>query len=581
VNRRPVLAGTAALAALALCATASSADATTAARPAVGKASSILSLVHVVAGGHDLRAGDIALLSSTLSGIVSSVSVTPVTADGTGYGTKSISSSDAPITVGAQGTPSALAAIAALTSPGVKIAASAVPAATATTTSLGGLSLLGLPVALNGAIGAGTSVRSAGGSIGAKTVTLKNLRLPSIADILGALGLDLSKLPVATLTTLLSKLHLVTSTVSAAQGVVDTAQANVDAATAALATKTASLTSAQSTLATATTTLTTATSAMQALLDTIPPLGDTVAQYDALLPAAQTALNTLAPGLAAAYTVFQTAQAAVTAVTTGVATAQGLVDTAQALVDSLTATLLGAVDTLLADVAAVLDSTPLVSLGSLEVSTQAVARSASKGGQSAKIVGGTLTGLKVLGTDVLATALGSSTVNLSALVGSALTTVNGTISTLTGTLSSVLSKVPGFPTLAIPAPKVGLLTKSAVTSISGGFGRASTTVTGLSIELPSVAIPTSLALPAALSLPALTGVTQVAGLLKSAPVKISLVNLTDQAAFRPAVLASGTTSGATPGTHFGDSGLPTGVVVLAMLLVSGAFVVRRRVLLGT
>ena len=87
------------------------------------------------------------------------------------------------------------------------------------------------------------------------------------------------------------------------------------------------------------------------------------------------------------------------------------------------------------------------------------------------------------------------------------------------------STVPSFPTLSIPAPEVGLLTKSSSTSITDGFGVANTSVKGLSITLPSVSIPTALALPGAADLPALDGITQVAGLLTSAPVKIDLATL--------------------------------------------------------
>lgn len=594
MNRRPLLAGTATLAVVALAAASGTASGATA-TAASGSAATTLSVVHVLAGGHELGAVDLVLKSdTTTSPRVSRIEITPVTADGTPYGRVVVDPANSPQGVGSLGTPSALASFAQLVSPAMTASATSLPSNQIGAASLGSVKVLGLPVGIGGALQATSSVSSTAGASAGKTVTLKNLALPSIKDILAALGLDLSKLPVATLTSLLSQLNLVTSAVTTAQAAVDSLQTQVTAATSDLATKTASLTAAQGLLATAQGTLTTATSALQALLNdpaVVALTGGTpltVQQFEDLVTAGNPLVATLealpvvGAQLTAAQATYLTDLSAVASAQTAVNAAQALVDTAQALLSTLTASLTSAITTLVGTITGVLDATPLVSLAKLEVSTKALVTSAKSGGQSAQIVGGSITGLKVLGTDVLKTALGTSTVDLSALVGSAVTKVTTAISGLTGTLSSVLSGVPSLPVLDVPAPKIGLLTRSTSTSISGGFGRASTLVTGLSITLPSISVPTSVAVPGASGLPALSGVSQVAGKYVTAPVTLSLLTLRDQAAFRPAVAGTGTGTtgpgGTTDGGSLPNTGLPAGLATLALLLVGGALALRRKVL---
>jgi hypothetical protein len=577
VSRRPVLITTAAVAALALCAASGTASAATTSTKGAGRGTSNLSLLSLSVAGHQLSLADIALTSDTLvSPRVSSIAVTPVTVDGTGYGRQTVNQSSSPKTIGALSAPSALAPFASMTSPAINLNATSAPSNSAGASSLGNVKVLGLPVSLAGALQAATSVSSTAGAQGLKTVTIDNLALPSIADILGALGLDLSKLPVGSLDDLVNALDLVTGAIVTAENAVDTAQAAVNNATSGLATQTAALTSAQGTLTTATAQLTTATTTVNALLGTAG-IAD-VAAFQALLAPAQAAAELLAPGLGAAVTSYLNAQTALAAAQTAVTTALGLVNTAQALLTTVTNTLMGAVDTLFGLISTKLDSTPLVSLDSLEVTTRALVTSASAGGQKAEVVGGVVKGLHVLGVDVLDAALGSSTLDLAGSA-SALAQVNSLMDEVTGTLSDVLSSVPGLPALNIPAPNITLLTKSATTSISGGFGRADTVVQGLRIQLPAITMPTSVALPGAANLPALSTVTQTAGNLMSSPISLGVLTLHDQAAFSPTVVGSAPGTPGTPGAggHLADTGLPVGVAVLALLLVSGALVVRRRV----
>jgi hypothetical protein len=595
VNRRPVLASTAALAALMLAAASGTASGATA-TAAAGSASSSLTLLRVLAAGHDLSAGTLVLRSdTTTSPRISRVEVTPVTVDGTAYGRQVVDQSSSPKTVGAVSSPGALSSLVSLSSPGMGISATSDPSNQVGASSLGGLKVLGLPVSLGGALQTTSSVSSTSGASAGKTVTLTNLALPSVADLLASLGLDLSKLPIGSLTSLLSQLNLVTSTVTTAQNAVDTAQAAVNAQQATVTGLLATLTADQGLLTTAQGTLTTATSALQTLLDlpivtTITGGTLTVAQFEALVGASSplVALLEAAIGtLASAQTSYLSALSAVNAAQLVVTTAQAAVDAAQALLTTLTSTLTSTLTTLLGAVTGVLDGTPLLSLTRLQLSTRSTVVSAAAGGQTAEIVGGTISGLKVLGTDVLKTALGSSTVDLTGLVGSAVTKLTSTIGGLTGTFSSVLSGISSLPLLSIPVPQIGVLTRSTTTSIAGGFGHASTTVTGLSIRLPAITLPTSVALPGASSLPALGGVTQVAGRLTSAPVTVSLLTLGDQAAFRPATVGGGSSAGApgTPGAPGSSStgglprtGLPVGVTALALMLLGGALVLRRRFL---
>ena len=589
MNRRPLLACSVAAAALVLCSAGTAAGATSA-TTAAGKATTAVTLLNVKAGGHTLSVGDLALLSDTTTGSpVAQVVVTPVTADGTAYGQQTVTPASSPVSVPSQSSPSALAAIVSATTPSFSTTASSSPSTHAGASSLGSLSVLGINVPLSGAVDLGSAVSSTTGAVGQKTVTVKNLSLPSIADLLAALGLDLSALPVETVNNLVNELEIVTTAVATAQDAVDTAQDQVDAATADVATKTAALAADQSTLTTATSTLTTATATLQGFLDQIAalapavlvsePTANTIAGYANLVSTSSAlvaVIEAAVPGTGAAYTAYTTAQTAVTTATAAVATAQAALDAAQLLLTSLTATLNGLIDSLQSALLTVLDDTPLVSLGSLSVTTKAAAVTASTGGQTAQVVGGTISGLHVLGTDVLDVALGSSSVDVVDLVGEAASEVSGLVDEITGTLSDVLSNVPSLPTLSIPAPTVELLTKSTSTSIVDGFGKASTAVTGLKITIPAITLPTSVALPGAASLPALTGVTQTAGSLTSAPITLGLGTLTDQAAFRPAVLPGGSTPGSTgQNPNLAGTGFPVGVGMLALVLLGGAFLLRR------
>ena len=653
----PLLSAAAAVAVLGAVAGPATAASTPA--PAQGVASTSVTLLGVTAGGQTVTAGTLELLSDMLGAeSVAKILLTPLTANGTAYGQQTVTPGSSPASAPAVSTSAvapALNGIVGLSSPVLTASATnngGEPATSAGAASLGSLDVLGLPVALDGTLDVGSLVTKAGGAAGQKTVVVKDVALPSVADLLAALGLDLKALPIEVLNELLKELDLVNTAVTTAnkalteamkeiQAAVDAAQAAVDKAAADLDAAQKSLIGKSSELAAAEKDLAAKTAALQPARDALSSaqaqlssrnaeLTKTTADLDKALSDAGLAgleaynalpallKEPLAPvidPLVAAQTAGQNAvtaaSAAVAQATADLAAAQSLVDAAAAVVSTLKAaiaalqatiddlqkvldaavaalqTLLRTVqpqiDALLGAITAVLDGTPLVSFDSLSVVTEATASSNTPGGQSAKVVGGEIAGLTVLGTDVLNDVLRTGKIDLLDLTATQLAAVNGLIGQLTGTLSEVLSTVPQFPTLSIPAPQVGLLTKSTSTGVEDGFGVASTSVKGLSITLPSVSIPSALALPGAADLPALDGVTQtVTGLLSSAPIRLDVATLASNARFAPAV--GGRTGLGTPGTQTPDSAAPqlprTGasqaLAVLAVLLVAGAVVARRR-----
>jgi hypothetical protein len=617
----------------------------TVARPAAGSATSALTLLSLALAGHDVRVGNVALTSDTLTGTpAAKVVVTPVRADGTAYGEQTVTPADSPASVPSFDStatlPAALAAVASIKSPVFDVSSTTGSGASskAGAASLGSVKVLGLPVALNGTIDVSSLVNDTK-AVGDKTLTVKNLALPSIADLLGALGLNLQALPIKTLTDLLAGLSLTDPAVTAAKQALDAAQALIQtqltaaqkavddqqlvvtAASKDLADKTAALskakldlTAAQAAVTTAQTAATAATggvTAAQSNLNTalaavtaaagVIPLSTFIAANPTLavvqtyvaaqdaLTAANATAATAATNLTSAQTAAAAAQALVTALNAAVDAAQALLTAANALLTTLLNTLKGLlgqlgpqVTNLLAAVTAVLSTTPLVSIDSFTVQTRALATSAVAGGQSASVVGGELQGVHVLGTDVLSNVLGNTKIDLLDLVGGTLAQVTGKIAALNGVLSSVLSAVPG---LSIPAPQVALLTKSASTDIVDGFGTAQTSVRALQVTIPAITLPAALALPGAASLPAITGAPNLKGALGinavgdllSKPITLGLGTLSEQAKFRPAVTAAPSTTPVTVGPpELPRTGLPAGIAVLGLLLVGSALVLRRR-----
>ena len=536
-------------------ATPSAATPGTATRPAVGTALSDLALLQIAAAGHHVVVGNLALTSSTVAPAgTARLVLTPLTADGTAYGQQTITPANSPVEVPVLSTtalPAAISRVLTAQSPVLRVSvadAPSGPTASIAASSLGALSVLGLPIALAGTVHNATEVTSTGAA-SVKQVSLQGLALPSIGAVLAGLGLDVTAVPVSVLNELLTKLGLSTAALRSATGAAATAQQQVTAATTALTGSTAGF-------ATATSTLTRLLGAMS------------IPTYAALPEAGRSGVEATNPGTAAAYADY-------VAKGDAAGLAQAALTAAQATLAATTATATGLLR-------AALDGTPLLSVAALTATTSAVSKSAQAGGQQAVISGGQLTGLKVFGTDVLLTALGSSTVDLTALTSTALASVNTVVTRLTSTFTSVLATVPG---LTLSAPRVDLLTKRTATDIVAGFGLASTALHALTITLPTIVLPAALALPGAAGLPAFAGQGPLGGVLRSAAGSVGLLTLSEQTSFRPARAATVTPPAAIPlaavpaaekAPQLPRTGPAAGVSALALLLIVGAAALRRR-----
>jgi hypothetical protein len=616
----PALSALAATALVALSAAPATAQTAPGATRSSGTATSSVVLAELVAAGTGATVGTVQLVTDTTGAAPAArVVVTPLRSGDTVVGAREVGPADGPQTVGAQSL--SLAGLGAVSSPALQVAAAttgAGPTASAGAASLGGLTLLGLPVALDGTVSAASSVL-AGGATSGKTVEVRDLALPGVGDLLAELGLDLDALGAlvpGVLAQLVDRLGLPVDSadlLAQAQEVAD-AQTAVDAARGAVATAEQGVASATTALTAATAVLAAETAeleelelvqdgAQQALDDATAALGGTVCSGLLLgtapcqaVVAAQAALDDAVADVNAQQLVVDAAQAAVTQAQTALATAQGVLAAAVAALDGLLAqlaTLLQSLPDLVASLTAALDAVPLLELDLLSVTTRASATSASAGGQDARVTGGELQGLRVLGTDVLAlpqvrTALGlapgSTGVDVAGLAGERLAAVQTAVDGLLATLTDLLDgAVPG---LVVPALEVGLLERTTSTAVADGFGTASAAVGGLRVAVPSLSIPTSL-------LPSLSAGGVRAAAVTS-PVELVLGAVTETVRFRPAaavqapggqVPGGGTPGTGTPGTTPVTSGSPlprTGpqaLVALAGLAgLAGAALVRRRLL---
>ncbi len=570
-----------AVAAALLAATAAPALAATTSVPDAGEASSRVTLLTVEAAGHTASVVQGALSTSSLTGSrLASVAVTPLVADGkAAVPAVSINqdSTDQPAVPAQQ---KSVAGVLQVSSPALQL--SAARTATGAEAVLNGtadqlVSVLGLPVKGSVVLGDQSGVAGKDAKAG-KALTVTGLALPDLGDLLQALGLKVSALPVDTLLSLVQKLDLtgsIQSVIDSTQSTIDSLQKQVDDATAKLTDAKTALASAQQTLDSATATLTqkqadlTAAQAdLAAATKAITDLGLTPGGVG--VPSAlQSTYDTAQAAVTAAQTAVNDAQSAVDAAKQAVTTAQSLVDTLQATLDGLLAQLQTAAKPLVDAILGVLGTTPLVSLGKLDVHTAAQA-----GATHAADVTGTVSGLQVLSTDVVKTVTGSSALDLVGTATDTLTKVQGQVSSLLGTLSSVLSSVPSLPELKIPAPTVALLQKSTSLDPVDGLQAATATVTALKITWPGVQIPTAVALPDALNL--VGAATTATGALVGRPLALSIGTMDELAKSRPGTQAtSGGTTGTPAGGELPYTGLGTWVPITALVLVGVALVTRR------
>jgi hypothetical protein len=233
------------------------AGAATADVPAAGTGSAEVTLLTLTAADQALRAGVVQLLAETLTDPAAAAVVTPLLLGDTAVGRQRVEAGAAPTVVGSRSSAELvpdLAGLVSVVTPGLTAGAattSTSATSSVTSTSLGTVRLLGLPIALEGTVGALATSGSTGSS-GEQVMEVTDLALPSVADLLAALGVDVSALPVEVLYELLESLDLLTTTITTlkgqldaalkpVEGQVDTAQRAVDDATARVLAETAKL----------------------------------------------------------------------------------------------------------------------------------------------------------------------------------------------------------------------------------------------------------------------------------------------------------------------------------------------------
>ncbi len=514
---------------------------------AAGSATSSATVMTLSAAGHTISVGTLSAVAQTISSAAPSVNFVPVTVDGTKTGEVTVDPSSSPKTVGGVTSSGVPAAVLSVTSPSAELTA-AKPASgpsSGLVAGLGSASVLGIPLTIDGDLNVGSATTAAQAQA-TKALTIGQVSLPSIADLLAALGLDLSALPVDTLNGLLDQLPLTlssatTDAAAAANTAIDSAQQAADDAQQAVDDQEAVVASLEGDVADAQATFDTALAASGCGCDQ--------AAWEALPDVAKQAF-------AAAYSAWTTLQGLESDLADANTTLDGL---QQDLTDALAA-LADAISDLVAIVMGALDATPIAEIGSADVSTKALVAGATK----TAAVTGQVSGVKVLGQDVLAAVFGSSTLDVAELLGTGAGTVNSAIATATGTLSSVLSAVTGATGLVVPAPVITVMQKTTKTGTVDGFGTADVTLSVLKVTLGSLTIPTALALPNAVDLP---GVTQTATGFTTDAMSLEIGAVVEGVKYR-----AGTQ---TPGTGLPATGAPIGLAVLATVALAGGLGFRK------
>ncbi|HVI35691.1 MAG TPA: hypothetical protein VM684_05640, partial [Gaiellales bacterium] len=394
------------------------------------------------------------------------------------------------------------------------------------------------------------------------------LSLPSINQLLSSLGVDLNALLNQLTQGNLDKLGgLVGANLATLNSAVDAAQAALTSAPDSLSTATAALTTATSGLATATSALTaantalaTANSAWNTAFSAINPALLPAGVSSALTPAGFQALPALTQTAVDALTSADLATLAGNAVSaqtaqTAAAAAQAL---AQTLVNNLNA-LINALQALVNGVAAAVtgDTDPLAALGNITVQTKAIASKSSPTPVAEAKVGT----LKILGSDA---------------VPAQLTTALGSV---TKTLSDVLLSATG---VAFTPPSVSIGAGHTSTSTTGSTRKSTASITGLTITLPSIALPTALSTVTT----AIPGAATIAGNVVSVlGGTVHVAVLAESATYTPATTTTSSGTPGTPGTPGTSSGGPslasTGLshtipVVAALFVVAALAVLHRR-----
>ena len=575
----------AAAVALAAVLPATAADAGAAPVKAAGSAASGATLVKLTAFGQSLSLGSLGSLASTDGALDALVEFTPAIVNGAKTGTVAVTPSSgskdvASVSTGAIG--AVPASLLSATSPTARLAASIANGAPTAglTGSLGSAQVLGTNLLGTGAVDVSSAVADATGAAAGKSLSIKNVGLPSLLDILTGLGLDVSALPLDAVRDLLRSLpgtlapaiEALMTAAETAQAAVDTAQAQLDEAKAAAAPAQSAVTSATAGVTQADTAVAAATTQLNAAL---AAAGLTMAAYQALPEALRpAAVTTAVTNLSNAQSAADAAAAALLAANAAYAQAQAEVDAAQAALNAALATLRSAIDGVLAAAAGVLD-VPLASIAEATVGTTAKVSADAK--TKVANVTGRISGLKVLDADVLSMAGLGSTVDV---VGTASTVVSQINAQAGQILTPVFAAINGaVPGLKVPTPTVEFLTKQTSTGTDGAYGTATAAVNAITVKVGSITIPTPVALP---TLPTIPGITQSAGAISTAPIGLVIGQLSESSRFRPASLSGAPiTPGApaapgAPGAPLPATGAPAGLAAAALLVTGLAMVARRR-----
>jgi hypothetical protein len=566
---RPVFA---VAAALTVCTAAAAPGLASASTGAHGSASSGLRLLHVELGGHAVSAGQIAAqASNAATPHVANIVVTPAALDGTTYGQQTVTPATSPATVptGAQ-TATLPGGLGSVTGP--TFAFTATDGATVLTSAvlkaLGALTVGPLPVSLNATAAslANTAEVTSTQASAEKSVVLGNLSLPSLADLLDALNVDPLSLVLSLTKANLDKLNAIVSStaLTALDAAVTTASTAIGAGAPATWTATdVAKTAADSAATTADANDAAANAAFTAALTTldgISPLsglglttGLTPTQYEGLPTATKNSLDAL--GTANSIDVATLAQNALDA------------DAAAAAAHAVAQKLADLENALFALATAVIDNVgsntdPLASLGNISVTTRAVASANSPAPVAEAKVGS----VHILGAVTVPSALTS--------------TLNGVLAQVSGVLNSVAG-------ISFTPPSVAVGVGKTSRSVSGATHNATASITGVTITLPKLTLPTSFLNLAVSHARTATAKAKAFAKASSSRAALPTTVITSGGTIEIATLAENasysTSAAGSPGS--GGSNAPglagtgssyTTPVVAALLVMSGLVVLRRR-----
>ena len=535
-------------AALLLAASAAPALAATTTTPATGAAQSTLTLLDLALGGHTVSAGQIAAVASNTGSRVAQIVVTPAVLDGHAVGQQTVTPANAPATV-PSGSPQTVSVpnLLSVTGPTLALDAQSSSTQVLTTAALKALGavnltpagLANLPINLQTASLSNIAKVTASQTEATKSVVIGGLALPSVTQLLSGLGVDLNALLDQLTQGNLDRLGgLVGANLTTLNSAVDTAQVALtsagqtasDTLSSAQSAKSAATSAASAAQTTADTAQTAATAADTAWTTAVTALSSTLAglslptnlpatafasltqgQKDALALVVPN-VATLAASAVSADAAFQVAQGALTAANALVALVNNLVNALQALVNSVASAVTG-------------DTDPLAVLGNISVTTTAIASQNSPAPVAEAKVGT----LKILGSD-------AAPAQLTAALG-----------TVTQTLSDVLRSVAG---VAFTPPSVSIGSGHTSRSVSGTTHKSTASITGLTITLPSITLPSVLSTVTT----AVPGATTIAGNAVSVlGGTVHVAVLAESATHTP---STSTTSSGTPGTP-GTSGTPS------------------------